>query len=42
MNGVAIPEIRVGEPICCGALTVFPLYPERTLFPDRTLDYLLW
>ena len=37
----AIPEVRVGEPLSCGSLGVFPLYSERSLFPDHTLDYLL-
>ena len=34
----SFPEVRVGEPMHCGALTVFPLYPERCLF---SLEYLL-
>ena len=41
MNEVAIPELLVGEPTKCGVLEVYPLYPERTLFGDDTLDYLL-
>ena len=41
MNEVPIPELRVGEPTRCGTLAVFPLYAERTLFPDRTFDYQL-
>ncbi len=36
-----IPDIRVGELLSCGSLGVFPLYSEPSLFPDRTLDYLL-
>ena len=36
-----MPEVRVGEPLSCGSLGVFPLFSERSLFPDRTLDYLL-
>ena len=35
------PELRVGEPTRCGTLAAFPLYAERTLLPDRTLDYVL-
>ena len=34
----SFPEVRAGEPMHCGALTVFPLYPERCLF---SLEYLL-
>lgn len=41
MNEVPIPEVRVGQPTRCGALAVLPLYPERTLLPDRTCDYAL-
>lgn len=42
MNDLFIPEIRVGEPVLCGALAVYPLFAERrTLFADSTLDYLL-
>ena len=41
MNNIPIPEIRVGEPVQCGALAVVPLFTERTLFPHGTLDYLL-
>ncbi len=41
MNQVTFPEIRVGEPTKCGALAVYPLYPERSLFPCGILDYLL-
>ena len=41
MNDMFIPEIRVGEPVLCGVLEVFPLFSRRrTLFPDD-LDYLL-
>jgi hypothetical protein len=36
-----IPEIRVGEPIRCSPLTVFPLFVERFPFPDNALEYLL-
>ena len=38
---VEVPEVRVGEPVRCGGLTVIPLYPERYLFPEDTVDYLL-
>ena len=39
---IPIPQIRVGEPVRCGALAVIPLFTERqTLFPDDTLDYLV-
>ena len=41
MNDISIPEIRVGDPVHCGALAVFPLFAERTLFPSGTLNYLL-
>ena len=41
MNAVPIPDLRVGEPTRCGTLAIFPLFHERTLFPDGTLDYLL-
>ncbi len=41
MSDVTIPDVRVGEPVRCGALAVVPLYHEPFLFPDRTLDYLL-
>ena len=34
----SFPEVRAGEPMHCGTLTVFPLYPERCLF---SLEYLL-
>ena len=34
----SFPEIRVGDPSCCGGLAVFPLYAERTLFG---LEYVL-
>ena len=33
-------EIRVGDPMRCEALTVFPLFSERSLL-DRTPDYVL-
>ena len=40
---VEIPEVRVGEPVRCGALPVIPLYPGLPLFPDGdgTCDYAL-
>jgi hypothetical protein len=38
---LTLPEFRVGEPLSCGSLGVFPLFSERSLFPDRALDYLL-
>jgi hypothetical protein len=38
---VEVPEVRVGEPVRCGGLAVIPLYPERSLFPEDTVDYLL-
>ncbi len=38
---VQIPDVRVGEPMLCGGVTVFPLFAERSPFPDDTLDYLL-
>ena len=41
MNELLFPEIRAGEPVPCGGLAVFPLYPERSLFPEDTVDYLL-
>lgn len=41
MNEVRLPEVRVGEPTRCGTLAVFPLYHERTLFPDHAIDYQL-
>ena len=34
---LTMPEVRVGEPLICGSLGVFPLFSERS----RTLDYLL-
>ena len=34
----SFPEIRVGDPSCCGGLAVFPLYAEHTLFG---VDYIL-
>ena len=37
----SFPDLRVGEPARCGTLAVFPLYPERHLFGEDTLDYLL-
>ena len=40
-NQVTLPEIRIGELTRCGTLAVFPLYPERTLFPGYALDYQL-
>ena len=33
MNGIQLSEIRVGEPVRCGGMTVFPLFAERSLFP---------
>jgi hypothetical protein len=41
MNQACFPEVRIGEPTRCGVLAVYPLYPERTLFGDDALDYLL-
>ena len=41
MNAVAVPDLRIGEPVQCGALSIFPLYPERGMFPQDALDYLL-
>ena len=41
MNELNLPELRIGEPTRCGTLAAFPLYTERTLFPDRSLDYIL-
>jgi len=40
---VSIPDVRVGEPIVCGGVAVFPLYFERSLTPDGdgTLGYAL-
>jgi hypothetical protein len=37
---MSFPEIRVGEPMRCEAMTVFPLFSERSLL-DRTPDYVL-
>jgi len=34
---VAFPEVRVGEPICCDGLAVFPLFAE----PSGGVDYAL-
>jgi len=38
-----IPDIQVGQPMCCGGVAVFPLFAERSLFPDGTgsCDYAL-
>jgi hypothetical protein len=38
-----IPDIRVGQQMCCGGVAVFPLFAERSLFPDGTgsCDYAL-
>ena len=33
------PEVRVGEPMCCGEMTVFPLFAEPSA--GISLDYLL-
>jgi hypothetical protein len=41
MNELLFPEVRAGEAVACGGLAVFPLYPERSLFPEDTVDYLL-
>ena len=37
----ALPELRVGEPLNCEALTVFPLFSARSLFSNPAVDYLL-
>jgi hypothetical protein len=39
----AMPEIRVGEPLRCGALAVFPLFSQHSMFSEEEshLDYLL-
>jgi hypothetical protein len=39
MNGIQLSEIRVGEPVRCGGMTVFPLFAERSLFPAGICDY---
>jgi hypothetical protein len=31
---VSIPDVRVGQPIVSDGVAVFPLYSERSLFPD--------
>ena len=31
---VSIPGVRVGQPIACGGVAVFPLYSERSLLAD--------
>jgi hypothetical protein len=37
---VRIPEVRVGEPVCCGGVAVFPLFAEHSLFgPDYVLAH---
>ena len=37
---LSMPEVRVGEPMRCDGLTVFPLYSERSLFsPDYILAH---
>ena len=37
---LSFPEVRVGEPMRCDGLTVFPLYAERSLFgPDYILAH---
>jgi hypothetical protein len=43
MNDLHLPEIRVGEPVRCGALAVYPLFAGLPLFPegDGTCDYAL-
>jgi hypothetical protein len=36
-----MPELVVGEPLNCEALTVFPLFSERSSFSNPAVDYLL-
>ena len=37
-----LPQVRVGEPVRCGTLAVYPLFAEqRMLFPNSALNYLL-
>lgn len=40
---VEVPDVRTGDPVRCGTLTVVPLYPGLPLFPegDGTVNYLL-
>ncbi len=40
---VEIPDVRVGEPMRCGGVTVFPLFTGLPMFPagDGTLNYVL-
>jgi hypothetical protein len=36
----SFPEVRVGDPLHCGGLAVFPLYAERSLFaPEYVLSH---
>ena len=40
---MTMPDVRVGEPLSCGSLAVFPLFSERSLFAEdeNRLEYLL-
>ena len=40
---VTMPDVRVGEPLSCGSLAVFPLFSECSLFAgdENRLEYLL-
>ena len=40
---LSMPDVRVGEPLSCGSLAVFPLFSECSLFAqdENRLDYLL-